>query len=266
MATKVLLVDAFNLIRRIFEAMSRSNVDVTTDIASDIVTDIESIVQSCKQSMERALRHHKPSHVCVVFDSHDTTWRHLLYSGYKAGRKPTPTALLDNIKLFELAFSELGVKSLTVKEYEADDVIATFASGVVNKSNEAHVVILSSDKGFLPFLSPQLSVVNHFDGNIATANWIFEKYQVNFYQLIDYWALAGDASNSIKGVPKIGKKTASVLLRQHGSLAAILAVEDASGAVLRVQENAGLANMSKLLVTLKTDMFLGTNLKDFRVV
>jgi 5'-3' exonuclease len=109
-------------------------------------------------------------------------------------------------------------------------------------------------------------VVNHFGGNVATANWIFEKYQVNFYQLVDYWALAGDASNSIKGVPKIGKKTASVLLKQHGSLAAILAVENASGAALRVQENADLANLSKLLVTLKTDMFLGTNLKDFRVV
>jgi protein Xni len=265
-ASKVLLVDAFNLIRRIFEAMSRSDTDLAGNVAEDVATDIKSIVQSCKQSMERAIRHHKPSHVCVVFDSHDTTWRNLLYTGYKAGRKPTPPALLDNIKRFELAFTELGVKSLTVKGYEADDVIATFASGVVNKSKDAHVVILSTDKGFLPFLSPQLSVVNHFDGQVATANWVFDKYQVSFYQLIDYWALAGDASNSIKGVPKIGKKTAAALLKDHGNLATILGVDDASGSVLRVQENIDLAKMSQLLVSLKTDMILGANLKDFRIV
>jgi protein Xni len=262
-ATKVLLIDAFNVIRRIYEAMARP--DRGNDSDAGDFTDIDSVVQSTKQSILRAMRQHKPSHVSVVFDSHDISWRHLLYPGYKGGRKPTPKILLDNIYLFEEAFFELGVKSLTVNECEADDVIATFALALVNRSSDAQVVILSTDKGFLPLLSPQVSIVNHFDGNVPSANWIFEKYEVNFYQLIDYWALAGDASNSIKGVPKIGKKTAVLLLKEHGTLDSILSVKDAKGSVQKVQENADLANMCKLLVSLRTDLALGINLKEFRV-
>jgi len=250
--TRILLVDAFNLIRRIYEAMPSS--------------DIEDVILSCKQSLARALRQHPATHVCVVFDSHDTSWRHLIYPDYKGGRKPTPRPLLDNIDQFEVAFTELGVKSLTVSAFEADDLIATLAKGIVDNAAVNEVIILSTDKGFLPLLSNQLKVYNHFDGLALTREHVLDKYGVSIGQLTDYWAMAGDASNHIKGVSKIGKKTAMTLLQNHQDLDTILNLEDAEGAALKVQDAGEHAALCKLLVTLKTDVALGINLKELRYI
>ena len=252
MTTKVLLIDAFNIIRRIFEA------------APDASDHIEDVIQSSARSLARALKQHPSTHVCMVFDSHEPTWRHLLYSEYKAGRKPTPSALLDNLLRFESAFKKLGVKSLTIDTYEADDVIASFAVGLAEK--DAKVTILSTDKGFLQLLCPNISVFNHFDQVDLGEAVVLEKYAVKVDQLTDYWALAGDASNNIKGVPKVGKKTASNLLTQYDSLEAILSDEEAVSSALRVQSAGDLAQSCKQLVTLKTDVPLGINLKDFRLM
>lgn len=248
--TRILIVDAFNLIRRIYEAMSAS--------------DIEEVVQSCQQSLARALRQREPSHVCVVFDSHDTSWRHLLYPEYKGGRKPTPSALLDNIDRFEMAFDQLGVKSITVSGYEADDVIATLAKGTIDNVPESEVIILSTDKGFLPLLSKQLKVYNHFDNMEVTQASVRDKYGISQHQLTDYWAMAGDASNHIKGVAKVGKKSATALLVEYQNLDTILEIKEAKGPALKVQNAGEFAALCKLLVTLKTDIAIGVNLKELR--
>ena len=255
---KILLVDAFNLIRRIYEARTHS---------SDLVSkaDMESIILASKQSLARALRQHAVSHACVVFDSHDETWRHKLYPDYKGDRKPTPEPLINNLPLFEEAFTELGLMSLTVAGYEADDVIATLAQGIVDNVPSAQVRILSTDKGFLTMLSPELKVCNHFTETELSAYEISEKYGVNFWQLTDYWALAGDTSNHIKGIPKIGKKTAVTLLKKYETLETILATDNPEAPVQRIQADAELARMCRSLVTLKTDIELGINLKDMRI-
>ena len=87
---KVLLVDGFNLIRRIYEARA--------------TPDIDAVITASVQSLQRALREHIPTHALVVSEKHDRTWRHLLYREYKAGRAPTPGALLDSTMQFEEAF------------------------------------------------------------------------------------------------------------------------------------------------------------------
>ena len=249
MSNKVLLIDAFNLIRRIYEA------------SGDLK--IEEVIQACKRSLGRALKQHPSTHACVVFDSHDATWRHIQYSLYKAGRKPTPAPLLDNIKLFEAAFLEIGAPCLTVACFEADDVIATLALGIAGGGGEA--VILSSDKGFLQLLSANIKVFNHFEQCELSAHTVQEKYDVKVLQLTDYWAMAGDASNNIKGVPKVGKKTAASLLKQYLFLEDILSDDSAQASALRVQANGDLAQACKQLVTLKTDVPLGINLKVLRL-
>jgi len=251
MNTQLLLIDAFNLIRRIFEARP------------DGGENIAEVIEACRRSVKRALQQHPSTHACVVFDSHDVTWRHDLYSDYKQGRKPSPPAPLDNIDGFSAAFKSLGVTSILVESFEADDVIATLAFGV--DQGHGDVTILSTDKSFLQLLSDHVRVFNHFEHKELDRETVRQKYAVDIDQLTAYWAMAGDASNNIKGVPKVGQKTAANLIEQYGSLEAILGDEAANSSALRVQQHGDLVQQCKQLVTLKTDVQLGINLKSLRL-
>lgn len=244
METRLLLVDGFNLIRRIYEARQASS-------------DLDEVIKACGQSLQRALREHSPTHACVVLDSHDRTWRHLLYSEYKANRKPTPQPLLANLDRFEQEFAEAGVGSLRIASYEADDVIATMAKGTGATGGEA--IILSTDRLFLQLLDRHIRIFNHFDHSEITAADVVGRYGLRVDQLVDFWALAGDTSNNIKGAPGIGPKTATKLLDQYDNLDNALKKES------RLMEQAENLKRCHQLVTLKTDVELGVNLRQFRL-
>jgi len=250
-STRVLLVDGFNLVRRIYEAHPGAE------------SDIEAVSVSATRSLQRALQTHQPSHAVVVFERHDVTWRHLLYPEYKAGRKPTPTPLLEGLPLFERQFAELGVKNYSLENYEADDVTATLSAGIIRAGGEA--IILSTDKSFLQLIGPGLRIFDHFKQVEYTGPDVVERYGVRISQLIDFWAMTGDASNNIKGVPRVGKKTAAELLRRYTSLEEILASDEDDKKVLLVQAESILATRCKQLVTLKQDVELGINLRSFRL-
>ncbi|MEX0942391.1 MAG: 5'-3' exonuclease H3TH domain-containing protein [Pseudomonadales bacterium] len=249
--SRLLLVDAFNLVRRIYEARG------------DGAEHMDEVIEASRRSLERALGNHSPTHACAVFDSHDKTWRHLLYPDYKANRKPTPPALLANLQKFRTAFKEQLVESLKVDNYEADDQIATLARGIADAGGEA--IILSTDRAFLQLLSSRIRVFNHFEGTEINATDIRAKFGCEVSQLTDLWAMAGDASNNIKGVPRIGKKTAANLLAEYGSLEEVLRGDDDNASAVRVRENGDLVQRCKQLVTLKTDVALGINLKSLRL-
>lgn len=251
MSTRVLLVDGFNLIRRIYEAHPGAE------------NEIEAVAASASQSLRRALKTHQPSHAGVVFECHDTTWRHLLYSQYKAGRKPTPAPLLEGLPLFEDGFAQLGVKSFSLTSYEADDVIATLSAGITGAGGE--VIVLSTDKSFLQLIGPGVRIFDHFKQAEYIEAEVVERHGVRISQLTDFWAMTGDASNNIKGVPGVGKKTAAELLRRYNCLEEILASQEDEKKVHMVQAESALAVRCKQLVTLKQNVELGVNLKAFRL-
>ena len=254
MPLHVLLVDGYNLVRRIYEARP----EVTTG------QQLEEVVANSVQSLQRALRRHAPSHACCVFESHDTTWRHLLYSGYKEDRKPTPAPLLEGIALFEEAFLTVGVPCLSVQSYEADDVIATLAWGISRQQGSA--VILSTDRLYLQLLREGISVFDHFGDRFMTKEHVLEKFGVRPDQLLDYWSLTGVPTNQIKGVPKVGPKSAVQLLDRFGSLEGILVDTSADKLAARVQQHRRDVEISRQLVRLKTDVEVGINLKSLRYV
>ena len=249
----VLLIDGFNLIRRIYEARPHD----------EDVFDPEVII-SAAQSLNRALRKHEPSHACFVFDSYESTWRHDLYPEYKKNRKPTPASLLDAMPKFEEAFKKLGVNSFALAHYEADDLIATLAMALARKNE--NVTILSTDKNFLQLLDDRVKIYDHFNDREYTAKWVIEKYGVRHDQLVDYWALTGDTTNNIKGVPKIGPKTAQKLITKYETLETLLGnhPEDSTGK--RIQEYKQDAEDSRELSQLKTNIKLGINLNQLRYV
>ncbi len=265
MSIRFLLVDGFNLIRRVFEARhARSE------------QDLEEVVSATRLSLQRAVESYRPTHAAVVLEGHDRTWRHLLYPEYKGERSPTPVLLLENLDKFEAAFASLGVNSLSVESYEADDVIATIARVVADivvadsvADNESQAVILSTDKIFLQLLSTRIRVVDHFTDREYYPADVEERYKVTVAQYIDYLALVGDKSNNIKGVPGIGKKTAADLMQRYGSLDGILqgtiAGSDDDKHRQKVLLHQKLASRCQQLITLKTNVQLGQNLKYFRI-
>ena len=249
---KFLAVDGFNLIRRIFEARH-----------AETEADMAAVIQAASQSLGRALQTHKPTHAAVILEHHDKTWRHLLYPEYKANRSATPELLLTNLAGFREAFLALGVASCSVPSYEADDVIGTIAHVV--SAHGGDVIILSTDKIYLQLIDDHILVFDHFNEVRRGAPYVMEHYGIPVSQYIDYLALVGDKSNNVKGVPGVGPKSALELLIHHKTLDKILAAEENSAAARKVHAAAHDATRSRQLLTLKTDVELGLNLKSFRL-
>ena len=239
------MFDGLNLVRRIFEARGGLGGP--------------SFVSSSLQSLQRCLEDLTPSHALIVWDSQNRTWRHDLDERYKANRPPTPADLLAERGNLESAFKQSGVKSLEVSGFEADDVLATMALKVVNANIDA--VIVSTDKMFYPLMSSGVKIFHQFDRRLIERHEVEQSYGLKIEQLTDYWALSGDNSNNIKGVPGVGKKTATQLLQDYGSISGIIE-QDGSKKVIEHSEQAYLCFD---LVQLKVDVELGANLKDFRL-
>ena len=254
MGIKFLLVDALNLIRRVYAAQP----------GDDGAQRVKDALTTTVHSLQRALRECQPTHAVCVFDGQGPGWRHELYAGYKAGRTPMPEALQSSLKTFEEAFLELGIPSLTFPTLEADDVIATLAEKVVLR--EGSVIILSTDKMFLQLLSDHIEVRDHFKKKDMDHVYVMEKFGVRPEQFVDFLALSGDSTNNIPGVPSVGSKTASRLLLEFSDLDNILSVADVmkgkTGEMLR--NHAKEARMSQALVRFCKDLEFGLNLKSFR--
>ena len=164
----------------------------------------------------------QPSHLAVVWDGGLAAVRMALLPDYKAHRPPMPEGLsrqLDEIVSFLRA---ARIESLCEDGVEADDWIATLARrGAAAGMN---VVIASSDKDFMQLVSPQIGLFNPNDKSEAvwTREQVVAKSGVEPGQIVDYLSLLGDAVDNIPGAPGVGTKTAADLLRQFGSIDALL--------------------------------------------
>lgn len=251
---RLLLVDALNLIRRVYAAQP----------GEDGVERVEGARASSVQSLERAVREAAPTHAACVFDGEGKSWRHDLFPGYKEGHEPMPEALAEGLEGFRGAFRAIGVASLSMPRLEADDVIATMATKAARAG--AWVTILATDKGYFQLLDQGVRVRDHFRRADRDADYVFEKFGVRPDQLADYLALAGDRGNAIAGVPGIGPKSAAGLLGRFGTLERAL---ESAGEIKgklgeRLGEHAEEARLCRRLVGLRTDLELGTNLSELR--
>jgi protein Xni len=254
MAIQVLLIDALNLIRRV-DAAQRDGLGTKTG---------GSAVDSCVQSLRRALKESAPTHALSVFEGHGPSFRTGLYAPYKTGRPPMPKDLEESMPAIKEGFLGLGVKSVELGSWEADDIIATLACKV--ESRGGSVVILSTDKTFLQLLSGLVRVRDHFGKRDLDEGYVREKFGVRPYQLADLLALAGDSTNTIPGVPGVGMKTAAKLLAEFQGLENILAHAPAFGNRLgqAIVKHEDEALLFRELLRLKRDIDLGLNLQSFR--
>jgi protein Xni len=249
-----LIVDGLNLIRRVYAATPESESSSRFDAA----------LGSTVQSLRRALTEFSPTHAVVVFDGGEPTWRHQLYPEYKAGRKPMPEELRAGLDRYHEGFLKLGVSSVSKDGVEADDVVATLATGVSVHDGDA--IILSTDTAFCQLASDRIAVRDHFQKRALDETYVREKFGVAAGELVDLWALAGSPTTHIPGVPGVGLKTAARLLEEHGSLERVLeSVSDMKGKLGEtLRTSADLARLSWKLARLRSDLELGWNLKSFR--
>jgi protein Xni len=162
------------------------------------------------------------------------------------------------------AFMQQGVDSLISEEDEADDLIATLASKMAFHGQK--VTIISTDKGFLQLLSPNIYLYDYFNRRYLDEEHVQNKFNIKSTQLIDFWTLTGDNTNKILGVAGIGQVTAAKLLSEYGSLQAILNASDLKLALSeKIHDSLAQIDLAKKLLTLKQDIPLGFNLKDIRL-
>jgi DNA polymerase-1 len=162
-----------------------------------------------------------PTHLAVVFDKSEVTFRNALYPAYKAHRPPPPEDLVPQFPLVREATRAFGVPCLELGGYEADDIIAAYACKVRDAGGE--VVIVSSDKDLMQLVGPRVSMLDTMKNVRIGVPEVIEKFGVGPDKVVDVQALCGDSVDNVPGAPGIGIKTASALINEYGDLDSLLA-------------------------------------------
>ena len=162
-----------------------------------------------------------PTHLAVVFDHSEQTFRNKLYADYKAHRPPPPEDLVPQFPLVREATKAFGVPCLELPGYEADDLIAAYACKVRDMGGE--VVIVSSDKDLMQLVGPQVAMLDTMKNLRIGHDQVVEKFGVPPDKVVDVQALCGDSVDNVPGAPGIGVKTASALILEYGDLDTLLA-------------------------------------------
>ena len=194
----------------------------------------------------------KPDEVAVAFDLKAPTFRHKMYSGYKAQRKGMPEELAAQLPVLKELLADLGYKMVTCEGYEADDILGTLAAACAARGDEC--AIATGDRDSLQLVGPHTRVLlagTQMGRSVTTVMdeaAVFEKYGVRPRQLIEVKSLMGDASDNIPGVAGVGEKTALALIQDFGSLAGVYEnIDDARikkgvrEKLLRDKEQAGMS-------------------------
>ncbi|WP_309092956.1 5'-3' exonuclease H3TH domain-containing protein, partial [Phenylobacterium sp.] len=162
-----------------------------------------------------------PTHLAVIFDHSEETFRNKLYDQYKAHRPPPPEDLRPQFPLVREATKAFGVPCLELPGYEADDLIAAYACKVRDMGGE--VVIVSSDKDLMQLVGPQVFMLDTMKNVRIGIEQVIEKFGVPPEKVVDVQALCGDSVDNVPGAPGIGIKTASQLINEYGDLDTLLA-------------------------------------------
>ena len=162
-----------------------------------------------------------PTHLAVVFDHSEKTFRNDLYQHYKAHRPPVPADLAPQFPLVREATAAFGVPCLELPGYEADDVIAAYCCHARDAGGE--VVIVSSDKDLMQLVGPRVSMLDTMKNLKIGHDQVVEKFGVGPDRVTHVQALCGDSVDNVPGAPGIGVKTASALINEFGDLETLLA-------------------------------------------
>ena len=248
------LVDGSGYIFRAYYALpplSRKSDGLPTGAVSGFCSMLFKLLEDARSDDSK----HKPTHFAVIFDSARKNFRNEIYSDYKANRAEAPDDLAPQFEYIRKSVEAFNLPSIELLNYEADDLIATYAKKITEAG--AKVTVISSDKDLMQLVSNKIRLFDPMKSKVIGEKEVLEKFGVKPHQVIDVQSLAGDSSDNVPGVPGIGVKTAAELINKYKNLENLLNKASEIPQNKRREtllSNKDKAELSKKLVTLKNDV------------
>jgi len=259
---RAILIDGNNLLFRSYYAtaytgnMMKNSKGIPTNAVFGFVNMINKIVKE-----------EEPEYILVAFDK-GKNFRHKLYKNYKDGRIETPHELLSQFPLAKEFLDYKGIKHLEIDDYEADDIIGTFAK-MADEDKSYDATIISSDKDLLQLISSDVSMklLKQKDYIFYNEEEFIKTYNFEPIHIIDLKALEGDKSDNIPGVKGIGEKTALTLISQYKTIENLYNhIDELKGKLkeklITDKENA---EFSKMLATIYKDIKFDLTFEDLKI-
>ena len=259
---KLFLIDGHALVFKMYYAFLRR--PMINSQGADM-----SILFGFTKYLLEMIEREKPTHLAVAFDPPGGTFRNQLYPAYKGTRPPTPQLVIDALEPLTELVNAMNIPVLTIPGFEADDVLGSIATQFA--SEQVDVYMVTPDKDYGQLIGPHAFQLkpgkSGAEAELVDSAALCEKWGIDSpSQVIDMLALCGDSADNVPGVKGVGEVGAAKLIAKYGSMENIYAhLEELSP---RQQEMFREAEphmaLSKLLVTIKTDMDLPVTLEDMR--
>ena len=212
-----MLIDGHSMAFRAFYALPTEKFTTTTGQATNAIYGFLSMLATL-------LHDEQPTHVAVAFDVGRTTFRTEMFPDYKAQRDETPPEFISQIPILKNLLTALGITTIEKPNYEADDIIATLATTAQPLGFET--LIVTGDRDSLQLVNNTTTVLYPMKGvsviHRFTPQAVQDKYGLTPEQYPDFAALRGDPSDNLPSIPKVGEKTATKWIVQHGNLTNLL--------------------------------------------
>ncbi|OTG78069.1 DNA polymerase I [Acinetobacter terrae] len=223
-------------------------------------------IRGAISAIQKLMRRIQPTHMAVIFDTPEPTFRHALSPIYKGDRPSMPDELSQQIPYLHNLIRALGIPLYTLPGAEADDVIGTLAKRAEKEGYQ--VLISTGDKDMAQLVTDKVTLEDSFKDKPMDVDGVFEKFGVWPNQIIDYLTLMGDASDGIRGVPGVGAKTAAKLLTEYGSIGGILEnVDQIKGKVgQNIKDNVEGITLDHQLASIVCDLDMGLTYEDLKLL
>ena len=253
---KLLLVDGSSYLYRAFHALPdlRSSDGRPTGAIYGVLNMLQKLIKS-----------ERPDYLSVIFDTPAKTFRHDIFPDYKANRQKTPEDLIAQIEPLHQLIINLGLPLIAVDGVEADDVIGTLALEADKKGIKT--LIATGDKDMAQLVTENIHLIDTMKDLRMGPAEVKEKFGIQPDRFIDYLTLAGDTSDNIPGVEKVGPKTAIKWINEYGSLDGVIQNADQIKGKIGENLNAALDRLDlfKTLVTIKCDVEMDSNISDLTI-
>ena len=259
----LLLIDGHSLAFRAFYALSPDSFRAPSGQHTNAVHGFISMLLNI-------LGAEKPTHIAVAFDLSRESFRTLEYPAYKGTRGETPPEFNGQTELLQEAMAAMNIRTFTRENYEADDVLASFADQAADSG--FRVLLVSGDRDTFQLIRDDTTILYPVKGVLNLARMddaaVFAKYGVHAKQYPDLAALVGESSDNLIGVPSVGPKTAAKWIAEYGSLDGILANAELIGGKVgeQLREFKDNAVRNRRLNHLVRDLDLGVDFEELKLV
>ncbi len=222
-------------------------------------------IRGAISAIQKLMRRVQPTHMAVIFDTPEPTFRHQLSPIYKGDRPSMPDELAQQIPYLHNLIRALGIPLHMLPGAEADDIIGTLAKRAEAAGHQ--VLISTGDKDMAQLVTEKVTLEDSFKDKPMNIDGVIEKFGVRPDQIIDYLTLMGDASDGIKGVPGVGAKTAAKLLNEYGTISGILEnVDSIKGKVGQsLKDNTDGIKLDHQLASIIIDLDLNLTYDDLKL-